>query len=133
MINGLYRFDFGVYSVIPCILVVALANQDVKKAGREFFGLVWRIVACASPWLIFLTFKGSLFKAISEIYLSLSGTGGGLVLPNPTWDVTLAPFSQHNAFTVLFYAYPIIAVLVFVILFMRRRASATHIIVIHCG
>ena len=109
-INGLYRFDFGAYSVVPCGLAFFLVHRKPREFALAFTKFSGMIIVCASPWLLFLLIRGELFTALNNVYVALSNAGSGLALPNPVFDTSQGIFAQHNAFTCLFYAYPLIPI-----------------------
>ncbi len=106
-IAGLFRPDYGVYTAVTACAAIYLA----QPAGRRWRAMsLWAllVIACAMPWLAFVTARGGLAE-----YL-YSSTWGSFVaaeslrlpLPRPDWDRLASLSNARFASLAYFWVLP---------------------------
>ncbi len=120
---GLFRPDFGAFAALTGIAAVALrpAPGPAVRLWR-ILGLLGAVLACATPWLLWVGVRGGLGEYIADSIVGAPRHAAGMALPLP---VLHGPESTHAGATALLAAFVFFAVLplaAVVVLLFRRVA-----------
>jgi hypothetical protein len=109
VIAGLYRPDQGAYAIVVSLLAIALVGRPMQRHLTAFVGL---LLAAASPWLIFLIYRGRLENYLIDSSFGAAHHAAGMELPFPHFDFGQPVFSGVNLSTAayfLWWSVPVVA------------------------
>jgi hypothetical protein len=110
VITGLYRFDFGIYTAICGITTIVLINykQNIREILKPIGIFLLVVVGLASPWLLWVLYKGGLTNYLGDTLSGMLNQSEGLSLPFPRYKFSESVISNTNITFGLFVFYNII-------------------------
>lgn len=120
VITGLYRFDFGIYTVLCGVTTIILINlkQNIEEILKPIGIFLLVIVGLASPWLLWVLYKGGLANYLGDTLSGILNQSEGLSLPFPRYKYT--EFVISNITFGLFVFYNIIPAISLAVLVTLR-------------
>ncbi len=122
-LNILFRFDFGVYSFLTCVLAIIIVGREIEliELFKKILKFTFIVIAMVLPWAIFVVFKTGSFKNFIDLLSILKGIGVGLSLPVPGFNLSESFLSGYNNFSLLFWMFRLLPILALALLFFFRN------------
>ncbi len=120
--TGLYRFDFGVYTVICGLSTIFVINyiRDNSEILKAIGVLLLSMLVFAAPWLLWVWYKGGMLNYLGDTLSGIIHQGEGLSLPFPRFRFNESVTSNTNITFGLYVFFNIIPITSLATLYVLR-------------
>lgn len=121
-IAGLYRSDYGFYTLLATALTILFADRQNLRAALSHLSIfIISVGITASPWLLFMIYRGSFIDYLVDSSFGAANLAKGLALPIPTPSLSLPLYSAHNMCALSYILWYFIPIATLLLLFIRRN------------
>jgi hypothetical protein len=122
-IAGLFRPDYGVYTLLASAITIIFADRRITRATLSRLSIfVISVGITVLPWLLFMIYRGTFIDYLLDSSFGAASHAKGLALPLPIPSLSLPLRSIHNMRAFSFFLWYLMPLATLLLLFARRKA-----------